>query len=353
MPRIECGTDRLAVLRTGESLSDAVSRLSGDRWGVAVVADEDGSFVSTVTDFAIRHAILDGLSPDAAVGEFMSARPVVASPACSDEQVLELLQTHRVNALPVIGEGGAVVGMRSLGEFAAAAVTPVAVIMAGGRGLRLRPVTDKTPKPLLRIGSRSIVERIIAGLIEAGVRDVYLAVNYRADIFHERLGDGSSLGVNLRYLHEQTELGTAGALSLLPEIDGPLLVTNGDVVTTVDFGRMVDFHRRHGGAITVGGVEHVSHVPYGILATAAHHLLAIEEKPERRELCNAGIYVLEPEVLQFIARDTPLNMPTLIADVLVEGKSVNVFPIHEKWFDIGGPAEFERILIQFATGEES
>jgi len=353
VPRIEIGTDRLAVLRAGETLSDAISRLCGDRWGVAVVLDEDERFVSTVTDYGIRHAILARLPRDAPVSEFMSARPVVATPSAGDAEVAELLATHRVTAVPVVDELGAVVGMRSVDELAAPAVAPVAVIMAGGRGLRLRPVTDKTPKPLLRIGSRSIVERIIAGLIDAGVRDVYLAVNYKADIFHERLGDGSSLGVNLHYLHEQSELGTAGALSLLPEIDGPLVVTNGDIVTTVDFRRMVDFHRRHGGAITVGGVDHVSHVPYGILATADHHLLSIEEKPERRELCNAGIYVLEPEVLQLIAPDTPLNMPTLIADVLLEGKSVNVFPIHEKWFDIGGPAEFERILIQFATGEES
>lgn len=353
MPRIECGTDRLAVLRTGESLSDAIARLCGDRHGIAVVVDEDDRFVSTVTDFGIRHAILDRLSPDAPVREFMSARPVVATPSAGDEEVAELLATHRVSAAPVVDELGAVVGLRSRDEFPAAALAPVAVIMAGGRGLRLRPVTDKTPKPLLRIGSRSIVERIIAGLTDAGVHDVYLAVNYKADSFHERLGDGSSLGVNLHYLHEESELGTAGALSLLPEIEGPLIVTNGDIVTTVDFRRMVDFHRRHGGAITVGGVEHVSHVPYGILATADHHLLSIEEKPERRELCNAGIYVLEPEVLAFVAPDTPLNMPTLIDDVLVEGKSVNVFPIHEKWFDIGGPAEFERILIQFATGEES
>jgi NDP-sugar pyrophosphorylase family protein len=283
----------------------------------------------------------------------MAARPVVAGTASTDEEILDLLQTHRIRALPIVDEGGFVVGVRSVDDLAAPPAPPVAVIMAGGRGLRLRPVTDTTPKPLLRVGSCSIIERIIGGLTAAGVRDVYLAVNYKADIFHERLGDGAGLGVNLHYLHEKAQLGTAGALSLLPPIDGPLLVTNGDIVTTIDFGRMLDFHRRHGATLTVGGVEHVSHVPYGILATADHHLLSIEEKPDRRELCNAGIYVLEPGVLRFVEPETPLNMPTLIADVVADGLPVSVFPIHEKWFDIGGPAEFERILIQFATGEES
>lgn len=341
------------MLQVEDSLRDAMASLRSDPWGVAVVLGEDGRFVSTVTDVGLRRALLSRISLDAPVREVMSRRPVFADATAGDEQVVELLQTHRVRALPIVDEAGSIVAMRAIDDFPAHAVTPVAVIMAGGRGLRLRPVTDKLPKPLLRVGSCSIIERIIGGLIEAGVRDVYLAVNYKADIFHERLGDGATLGVNLHYLHEQSELGTAGALSLLPPIDGPLLLTNGDIVTTVDFGRMVDFHRHHGGALTIGGVEHVSHVPYGILSTADYHLLSIEEKPERREFCNAGIYVLEPSVLDLIAPDTHVNMPTLIDDVLSDGRAVNVFPIHEKWFDIGGPAEFERILIQFATGEES
>jgi dTDP-glucose pyrophosphorylase len=353
VPRIECGIDRLVVLDGEDSLLEATSRLRGDPYGIAVVVDDAGRLRSTITDFDIRHALLARMAPDTPVSAIMATRPVVASTSSTDAQIAELLQTHRMRALPVVDLGGAVVGMRAIDDLGAPPAPPVAVIMAGGRGLRLRPVTDRTPKPLLRVGSCSIVERIIGGLVAAGVRDVFLAVNYKADIFHERLGDGASLGVTLHYLHEQDELGTAGALSLLPELNGPLIVTNGDIVTTVDFGRMLDFHRRHGGALTVGGVEHVSHVPYGILATADHHLLSIEEKPDRRELCNAGIYVLEPGVLRFVAPATPLNMPTLIADVLADGLSVNVFPIHEKWFDIGGPAEFERILVQFATGEES
>jgi NDP-sugar pyrophosphorylase family protein len=206
---------------------------------------------------------------------------------------------------------------------------------------------------LLRVGATSIIERIIRSLGHASVQDVYLAVNYKADVFHQRLGHGEALSVRLHYIHEETELGTAGALSLLSEHERSIIVTNGDIVTTIDFDRLIDFHRRHGGAITVGGVDYISHVPYGILDTIKHHLLSIQEKPERRELCNAGIYVLEPYVLRYLPPGGHVNMPDLIADVLADGASVNVFPIYEKWFDIGSPAEFERILIQFATGEES
>ena len=283
MPQIEPRTDNVVVLRSEDSIADAIARLRGDPWGVAVVVDDDDRFLSTVTDFGIRLALLGRIAPHAPVADVMSTRPVFASAAADDARIVELLRTHRVRALPLVdAETGAIAGMRSLEDFPELASTPAAVIMAGGKGLRLRPVTDKTPKPLLRVGSCSIVERIIGGLVEAGVRDVFLAVNYKADLFHARLGDGTSLDVNLHYLHEESELGTAGALSLLPELGGPLVVTNGDIVTTVDFGRMIDFHRRYGGAITVGGAEHVSDVPYGILETAVHHLLSIEEKPERR-----------------------------------------------------------------------
>jgi NDP-sugar pyrophosphorylase family protein len=229
---------------------------------------------------------------------------------------------------------------------------PTAVIMAGGRGQRLRPVTDKLPKPLLKVGSMSIIERIIRDLAAAGVVDVYLAVNYKAEIFQERLGFGEPLGVNLHYLREETAMGTAGALSLLPDGQrGPVVVSNGDIVTTVDFSRLFDFHWRLRGAVTVAGVEHLSHIPYGVLNTVEHHLISIEEKPVRRDFCSAGIYVLDPEILALVPDSRRFDMPDLIADALAGGLPVHVFPVLEKWFDIGGTADFERVLVQFALGE--
>ncbi len=148
-------------------------------------------------------------------------------------------------------------------------------------------------------------------------------------------------------------MGTAGALSLLPPgIRGPIVVMNGDIVTTVGFERLFDFHWHTGAAATVAGVEHLSPIPYGVLQTAGHHLLSIEEKPERRDFCSAGICVLDAEVLRYLTPGRPLDMPDLIAQVVADGLPVHVFPILEKWFDIGGTAEFERVLVQFAIGEE-
>jgi NDP-sugar pyrophosphorylase family protein len=148
-------------------------------------------------------------------------------------------------------------------------------------------------------------------------------------------------------------MGTAGALSLLAlEQPTPILVVNGDILTTVDLARLFDFHWRYGGALTLAGVEYLSQIPYGVLRSVEHHLLAIEEKPVRRDLCSAGMYVLEPDLLRFLAPNQPKDIPDLIADVLAEGLPVHVFPILEEWYDIGGTTEFERVLVQFATGEE-
>jgi NDP-sugar pyrophosphorylase family protein len=185
------------------------------------------------------------------------------------------------------------------------------------------------------------------------VVDVYLAVNYMAAMFEERLGDGAQLGVRLHHVREEEALGTAGALTLLHEPPaGPLLVTNGDLVTNLDYRALFDFHWHHGGAITVASVDHHTSVPYGVLRTAEDHLLAIDEKPTRRDLVNAGIYVLQPEVLRYLPRGVEVGMPDLIADVVADGLSVHVFPVLEPWSDIGTPEEFERVLLAFATGEE-
>ena len=343
------------TLTAAASAAEALAQLRRNEYGVAYVIDDDRRVVGALTDAHVRRAVLDGRPLETPVTGIMSTRPVAAGPSATDAELIELMLSHRLGCVPVLVDDR-LASVRFLDDLPHTRPAPTALVMAGGRGVRLRPVTDKVPKPLLRLGSRSIVERIVSAMVPAGVAEVFLAVNYMAEVFEQRLGSGEQLGVQLHYVREERPMGTAGALSMLPpearEAQGPILVANGDIVTTLDFRRLLDFHWRHGGAVTVAGVEYVSDVPYGVLRVAQHHLLSIEEKPERRDLCSAGIYVLEPDVLRLLEPDTPLDMPDLIDGVLAEGLSVQVFPIMEKWFDIGGTAEFERILVHFATGEE-
>ncbi len=341
------------VVSGSATVADAFERVRAGGRGLAVVVDGSGRVTGTVTDGALRRAALDDPALAAPVADVMSRRPAEVDLAAGDAEVRALLAATRLPAVPVVDEGR-LVGLRSADEFdGLRGAAPVAVVMVGGRGKRLRPLTDKVPKPLLRIGGRTIVERIIRNLGAAGVVDVYLATNYMAAMFEERLGDGAQLGVRLHYVREEEVMGTAGPLTLLPETPvSPVLVTNGDLVTNLDYRSLFDFHWHHGGAITVASVEHHTSVPYGVLRTAGDHLLAIDEKPTRRDLVNAGIYVLQPEVLRHLPRGVEVTMPDLIADVMADGLSVHAFPLLEPWSDIGTPEEFERVLLAFATGEE-
>lgn len=339
-------------VRPEETAAEVLLRLAGNGHGLAVVVDRSNRVVGTVTDGDIRRAVLAGSGIDTPVSSLMSNRLPTVAAMTPEADVLELLHTHRIRAVPVV-ESGELVGVRSLQALPEGRGPRTAVIMAGGRGARLRPVTDKVPKPLLKVGSKSIVERLIAGLSAAGIEEVFLAVNYLAEVFEQRLGAGEHLGVSIRYIREEHAMGTAGALSLLPPADrGPILVANGDILTTVDFSRLFDFHWRNRANITVAGVEYRSPIPYGVLRNVEHHLLAIDEKPERRDFCSAGVYVLEPEVLRLLPPKEAVGMPELIADVLAEGMAVHVFPILEAWYDIGETAQFERVLVRFATGDE-
>ena len=302
-----------ATVQADQTIREAFAAAAAANRIVTVVGT-DGRALGTVTDADVRRAVAAGKSLDAPVTDVLRREAYAMRPP---------------------------------------AKTPVGVLMVGGRGERLRPLTDKMPKPLLRIGGAAIVERLIQSFRLAGVEDVYLTVNYLAEMFEERLGDGEALGLRLHYVREEQAMDTAGSLSLLPDLDRPLLVSNGDLVTTVDFAAMLDFHRYNSAAITVAGVQYAAKVPYGVLRTAEHHLLHIEEKPTTHQLVNAGMYVLSPEVLRYVPGDKPYKMTELVDDALHDGLNVVVFPVLERWTDIGSKEEFERVLFEFAVEEES
>jgi dTDP-glucose pyrophosphorylase len=339
----------VAVKET-DTAADAFAAIAGTPALLAVVTGRSGGkIVGTVTDSALRRAALRDSALSMPVSDVMARRPLIA-PAKTKPAALDAgLRERRQRALALVDDKGKTTGVRVLPDRH----ITTAVLMVGGEGKRLRPLTDKVPKPLLRIGGTTIIERMIATLAAAGITDVYLTLNYKAEAFEERLGDGSAAGVRVHYLRERKPLGTAGALSMLAaDLEGPVFVSNGDLVTTVDFNALFDFHWHHEGDITITGVEHLTQVPYGVLQTAEHHLLGIDEKPARRDFVSAGMYVLEPQVVGLVPPGSFYDMPQLIADVIAEGQPVHVFPVLEKWSDIGSHDEFEKVLLQFATGEE-
>ena len=214
-------------------------------------------------------------------------------------------------------------------------MTPV-VIMCGGRGLRLHPLTEKTPKPLLRVGTHPILETIVTGFAEQGFKRLWLAVNYHADLIEGYFGNGQGRGVKIRYLHEREPLGTAGALALLPGFDVPFIVSNADVLTKVSYGHLMEAHARSGALATVCTALHQQQIPYGVVSNGDAGF-NIREKPIENFQVNAGIYVIEPEALEQLPKGR-FDMPELLLSL----EKVNIFPIEDFWYDIGGFEEYAR-----------
>jgi len=225
-----------------------------------------------------------------------------------------------------------------------------AIVMAGGYGTRLRPLTDDLPKPMLPIGDRPLLEIIVNGLREAGIRQVNVATHYKGEMIAEHFKDGQDFGVDIRYVHEDRPLGTAGALSLLEESEEPLLVINGDILTRVDFHAMLDFHREHNADLTVAVRQYEFRVPYGVIDTDGTAVKGISEKPLFRQFINAGIYLLNPSIRHLIPNGQHYDIPDLIHQLLKENRPVVCFPIREYWLDIGKSDHYDQAKIDVAAG---
>lgn len=347
--------ERLAatLLAPSATLAEALSQLDAAGTGVLLVAGPNRRLVGVLTDGDLRRAILGGAALDAPALPFVSREPLTAAPGAGPDAVLELLDHGRefaVHHLPVVADDGVVLGLWLRSDIVRTAGSDLrAMIMAGGYGTRLRPLTEATPKPMLPVGDRPLLELTIERLRAAGIRHVGVATHYLAERITQHFGDGSAFGVEISYFPEEQPLGTAGALRALPDDGEPLLVLNGDVLTGVNFARMLAFHRECGAELTMGVREHVMEVPYGVVDCAGSRVLGIREKPRQRHLVNAGIYLLEPGVRRLVPDDLRFDMPDLIGRLLEAGRSVAAFPILEYWLDIGRPADYARAQADIAT----
>lgn len=322
-----------------------------NREGIALIVDSNGKLIGTITDGDVRRFLLARRSLDEPASVMMCSSPLTAPPDATEDVIRSLLKKYRLLNIPLVDEYGRpkrLVTVRDL--LYGGDAGGIAVIMAGGEGKRLRPLTERMPKPMVKVGERPVLENIVISLSKSGIKKQFISVNYMAELIEEYFGDGRAFDAEIQYLREQKKLGTAGALNLLPEIPtGPFLVVNGDVMTSTDLTRLVDFHRQHHSMMTVGSTQYVVNVPYGVLRLAEHHILGVEEKPNRQFFCNAGIYVIDPEVLRFIPEDSPFDMTDLLNVVVDQGLPVAAFPIHEQWIDIGKIEDLERARSAFGS----
>ncbi|RYE87048.1 MAG: CBS domain-containing protein [Myxococcales bacterium] len=336
------------LLSPADSLRRTIERIDASSLQIGLVVDADGRLLGTVTDGDVRRAILRGTRLEAPVTEVMNPQPTVGRQSESVSRRRALLQARDLRQLPIVDAAGKLIGLETLASIDRRRDN-WAVLMAGGKGVRLRPLTDDRPKPLLDVGGRPILETILERLIGHGFGRFFLSINYKGHMIEEHFGDGSRWGVQIEYLREDQPLGTAGALQLLPEAPTePVLVMNGDLLTSVDFGQLLGFHESRRPWATMCVREYDFQVPYGVVRIDGHQLVGFDEKPVHRFFVNAGIYVLSPEALGLVPPGRPCDMPTLFQDITSRGQSAAVFPVREYWMDIGQLEDFKRAQQDFA-----
>jgi dTDP-glucose pyrophosphorylase len=320
------------------------------RSGIALVVDQESRLLGTITDGDMRRAVLAGTNLESPVSVILASKistrypkPVIASLGAKQEILLELLQKNLLRQLPILDNKGKVVDLVMIDDFIPAQDLPIqAVIMAGGLGTRLRPLTEDMPKPMLPVGGKPLMAWLIEQFRQVGIRHVNITTHYKPDKISDHFGDGSSFGVELNYVHEDKPLGTGGSLRLIDTPKEPLLVINGDILTKVDFRAMLVYHREHRAVMTVAVKQYDINVPYGIVECEGSRVSALKEKPQMHFLVNAGVYLLEPKVYEFIPEREHFNMTDLIQWLLDSDQIVASFPIIEYWLDIGQLADYEQ-----------
>ncbi len=344
-----------AVVRPDTTIRTTIEAIDSCGTQIAVVVDENNKLLGTVSDGDVRRAILKGILLENQVDQIMNPRPTTISSNESRESILALMRSRRFLQIPVVDNEGCLVAIEFLDELVQQTrrTNPV-VLMAGGLGSRLQSLTADCPKPLLKVGSKPILETIIENFMEHGFYRFYISVNYKAEMIERYFGDGSRLGIEISYIRENERLGTAGALSLLPEgINEPLLVMNADLLTKVNFSHLLTFHSEHKPMATMCVREYEFQVPYGVVKVDKHRLLGIEEKPVQRFFVNAGIYALSPEVLKLIPANTFFDMPTLFEKIIQLHQETAVFLVNEYWMDIGQTDDFERANCEYPSEFEN
>jgi dTDP-glucose pyrophosphorylase len=333
------------------SIREAMTTIDRGAEAIAFVVEADGTLLGTVSDGDIRRALLTGASLDDPLLAHVNRDPVTVTSTSDRAGVLDLMRARRLSSIPVVNEEGCLVGVHVLHEVVGGVPRPnAALVLAGGRGSRLGSMTESTPKPMLPVAGRPILERIILHLVGSGIREVFVSVSYLADRVYAHFGDGSEFGCDITYLLEDPDrpLGTGGPLRSLAaqrRPEHPVLVMNGDLITSFSVDGILDFHDRTQASLTVALSEYVHDVAFGVAELAADNaslLSALVEKPRWVGLVNAGIYVVEPAVLDLIPDEAPYPMTDLVGTCLEQGRRVAGWELTGDWHDIGRPHELAR-----------
>jgi dTDP-glucose pyrophosphorylase len=335
---------RQAILPLDSTIQDAIRNLDQLAVRIILIVNESEELQGTISDGDIRRGLLRGLSLNSPIASIVHLNPLVVPPEVGRETVMQLMTVNKVQQIPIVNESRRVVGLHLWDEIAVPPVrSNLMVIMAGGMGKRLRPYTESCPKPLLHIAGKPMLEHIIERAKLEGFSHFVLAIHYLGHLIEEYFGSGERWNVRIDYLREESPLGTAGALKLLdPLPEAPFIVTNGDVITDIHYGEMLDFHTRYDAVATMAVRAHEWQHPFGVVQTEGVEIVGFEEKPIVRTHINAGVYALAQDALNVLTKGEHCDMPTLFERLQAEAKRTVAYPMHEPWLDVGRPDDLTR-----------
>jgi dTDP-glucose pyrophosphorylase len=339
LPKITIGPDL--------PIRDAVQTLNRGGYQIVLIADPATQrLLGIVTDYDVRQAILHHIDFERPISEIMHVDPIVGRATMDSAEVESVLKTRNIAQLPLLDETGRVTDIafddsfKNLNELTA---ETIAVVMAGGLGARLRPLTSATPKPLLHVGDQPILFSLLDQILFEGFGRVYVTVNYKSDMIIDAISAQEEYRNRVRFVAEEKALGTAGALSLLPERPmHPFVVLNADLLTNLSFKALLRHHGLDKNAVTMAIKRETTVIPYGVAELEGSRIIAIREKPSHSYFINTGVYVVDPEILDLIPPDTFVDMPDVIARTVAKGRQVGSFPVHEYWLDIGNHEHYVR-----------
>ena len=328
-----------AILPEDSSIGQAILNLDKCGIKIVLVVNQSTELVGTISDGDIRRGLLKGLDLESPIKSIIRHNALVVPPEMSDEMVMQLMVANKIQQIPVVNEQQHVLGLHLWDEMTIPPIREnIMLIMAGGKGERLMPHTENCPKPMVMVAGKPMLEHIIMRGQQEGFNHFVLAIHHMGHMIEEYFGNGKHLGVNIEYLREDSPLGTAGALSLLdPYPDAPFLVTNGDVITDIRYGELLDFHNRYQAVATMAVRVHEWQHPFGVVQTEGVEIVGFEEKPISRSHINAGVYVLTPDALSELVLNEPCDMPKLFERLQEKSKRIVAYPMHELWLDVGRP----------------
>lgn len=339
------------LIAPNQLIRDALLKIDAAGVQMVLVVDENRRLLGTVSDGDIRRGLLKGLSLADVVEKCMFCNPRKARWGDSQDSIVATMRREKLHQMPIVDASNRVVGMEVLDDY----LLPMArenwvILMAGGLGTRLGELTKATPKPMLHVGDKPLLETILHNFVGQGFRNFYFSVNYLSEIIEAHFGDGERFGAQIRYVRESKRMGTAGSLTLLPELPTePLIVANGDLLANIDYVHMLDVHVDSGVVGTMGVSEYEFLVPYGVVHEENGFIRRIEEKPVHKSLISAGVNVLSPEALAYVPKETFFDMPSLFETLIANKLKAATYKVHGYWLDIGQIPDFQKANADFGT----